>query len=66
MEINSKVIHKTYGMGTVTAIESCKDGTQIVQVKWDLPELSGWPGEEPIDIFWTDYKDLVVLTPRDS
>ena len=64
MEINSKVIHQAYGIGTVIDIQSCKDGTQIVQVEWEWPELSQWPGENAIDVFWTQYEDLKVLSPK--
>ena len=62
MKTNSRVIHHAYGTGTVIDTQPCNDGTQIVQVKWDIPELSRWPGEEAIDIFWTQYEDLKLLS----
>ena len=58
MVTGNRVSHHTYGVGTVLDIEEIDSGRTIVQVMWDDPSLSTWPGEEPRETFWTDFEDL--------
>ena len=58
MVVGNRIAHHAYGTGTVLDTKEIGPGSVIVQVKWDDPSLSQWPGEEPRESFWTDLKDL--------
>ena len=58
MVTGNRVSHHAYGCGTVLDIEEIDSSRTIVQVMWDDPSLSTWPGEEPRKTFWTDLEDL--------
>lgn len=58
MVIGKRVFHHAYGAGTVLGTQALKSGSLIVQVVWDDPSLSQWPGEEPLESFWTNLEDL--------
>jgi hypothetical protein len=67
MTLNSRVRHHAYGEGVILNFETRYKPTHtIVLVKWDNPDLSCWPGEEPVSEFWTDPEDLDVILPVDS
>ena len=58
MVTGNRINHHAYGKGTVLDTKEIRSGRVIVQVMWDDPSLSQWPGEEPRESFWTDLEDL--------
>ena len=65
MTLNSRVRHHAWGEGVILNFEIGRSGNTIVLVKWDNPDLSRWPGEEPVSEFWTEPEDLDVISPAD-
>ena len=58
MVTGNRISHHAYGAGTVLVTKEIRSGRVIVQVMWDDPTLSQWPGEELRESFWTDLEDL--------
>ena len=63
IETGCRIYHDAYGTGTVLKIEKSgsPDGTKIVNVKWDSPELGRFPEDEvpyEFESFWTDLSDV--------
>ena len=63
IEVGCRISHDAYGKGTVLGTEDSRslNGTGIVNVKWDNPELGRfpeykWPYE--FESFWTELSDV--------
>ena len=63
VKVGCRISHDSYGKGTVLGIEESRsaDGTSIVNVKWDSPELGRFPEDKlpyEFESFWTELSDV--------